>query len=187
MGSLYLATKQRGIMAGVILLDKKLCRKKQEGILEDAFRQADKNGDGKLALDEIISIFKANDISCTSEEVREAFFLTDKDKSGDLDLEEFQQFCSDTSTVFVAVDTRTGDKDAKKGIPQEPPSPDKADKAEMAFKLYDKDKDGYVTRGEMNKLAKNLTKGQIDKAFNKYDTDGDGRLSFSEFKKMMNK
>ena len=33
----------------------------------------------------------------------------------------------------------------------------------MAFKLYDKDKDGYVTRGEMNKLAKNLTKDQIDK------------------------
>ena len=33
----------------------------------------------------------------------------------------------------------------------------------MAFKLYDKDKDGYVTKGEMNKLAKNLTKDQIDK------------------------
>ena len=50
-----------------------------------------------------------------------------------------------------------------RGIPQEPPSPDKVDKAEMAFKLNDKDKDEYVTRGEMNKLAKNLTKGQIDK------------------------
>ena len=35
----------------------------------------------------------------------------------------------------------------------------------MAFKLYDKDKDGFVTRGEMNKLAKNLTKVQIDKVW----------------------
>ena len=50
-----------------------------------------------------------------------------------------------------------------RGIPQEPPAPDKVDKAEMAFKLYDKDKDGYVTKGEMNKLARNLTKDQIDK------------------------
>ena len=50
-----------------------------------------------------------------------------------------------------------------RGIPQEPPSPDKVDKAEMAFKLYDKDKDGYVTKGEMNKLAKNLTREQIEK------------------------
>ena len=33
----------------------------------------------------------------------------------------------------------------------------------MAFKLYDKDKNGFVTKGEMNKLAKNLTKEQIDK------------------------
>ena len=53
--------------------------------------------------------------------------------------------------------------DYLRGIPQEPPSPDKVDKAEMAFKLYDKDKDGYITKGEMNKLAKNLTKDQIDK------------------------
>ena len=46
--------------------------------------------------------------------MREAFFLTDKDQSGDLDLEEFGQFCSDTSTLFVAVDTRTGEKTNKK-------------------------------------------------------------------------
>ena len=38
----------------------------------------------------------------------------------------------------------------------------------MAFKLYDKDKDGYVTKGEMNKLAKNLTKDQIDKVIVDY-------------------
>jgi Ca2+-binding EF-hand superfamily protein len=50
-----------------------------------------------------------------------------------------------------------------RGIPQEPLSPDKVDKAEMAFKLYDKDKDGYVTKGEMNNLARKLTRDQIDK------------------------
>ena len=33
----------------------------------------------------------------------------------------------------------------------------------MAFKLYNEHEDGYVTKGEMNKLAKNLTKDQIDK------------------------
>ena len=52
---------------------------------------------------------------------------------------------------------------SKRGIPEEPPSPDKADPAEIAFRLYDKDKDGYITKGEMNKLAKNLTRKQIDK------------------------
>ena len=37
------------------------------------------------------------------------------------------------------------------------------DKAEMAFKLYDRDKDGYITKAEMVKLSKNLTKDQVEK------------------------
>ena len=43
----------------------------------------------------------------------------------------------------------------------QPPTPQ--DKAEMAFKLYDKDKDGFITRAEMVKLSKNLTKEQVEK------------------------
>ena len=109
---------------------------------------------------------KANDVTITPEEVRETFFLTDKDKSGDLDLDEFEEFCANTKTVFVAVDKerrKKGDKQPwNKGIPKVPVSPDKVDKAEMAFKLYDKDKDGFVTKYEMNRLAKKLTTDQID-------------------------
>ena len=56
---------------------------------------------------------------------------------------------------------------------------------ELAFKLYDKDKDGYITKTEMEKLSKNLTKEQIEKVFARFDADGDGRLSYSEFKKMI--
>ena len=59
--------------------------------------------------------------------------------------------------------------------------------AELAFKLYDKDKDGYITKNEMEKLSKNLTKEQIEKVFARFDADGDGRLSYAEFRKMMNK
>ena len=33
----------------------------------------------------------------------------------------------------------------------------------MAFKLYDKDKDGFITKAEMVKLSKNLTKEQVEK------------------------
>ena len=62
---------------------------------------------------------------------------------------------------------------------------DRAAKAEMAFKLYDRDKDGYITKSEFIKLSKNLTKEQIEKAFAKFDSDGDGRLNWEEFKKMM--
>lgn len=53
--------------------------------------------------------------------------------------------------------------------------------------LFPQDKDGYITKTEMEKLSKNLTKEQIEKVFARFDADGDGRLSYSEFRKMMMK
>jgi Ca2+-binding EF-hand superfamily protein len=70
---------------------------------------------------------------------------------------------------------------------EEKPKQDAAKQAEIAFRLYDKDKDGFITKSEMEKLSKNLSKEQIDKVFARFDADGDGRLSYSEFRKMMNK
>merc|ERR1712039_729342 len=78
---------------------------------------------------------------------------------------------------------------AKTSPAKTPPKTPKAKKkqTELAFKLYDEDKDGYITKTEMEKgeLSKNLTKEQIEKVFARFDADGDGRLSYSEFKKMI--
>ena len=46
---------------------------------------------------------------------------------------------------------------------------------------------GYLSKAEMEKLSKSLSKEQIDKVFARFDADGDGRLSYAEFRKMMNK
>merc|ERR1712154_269616 len=79
---------------------------------------------------------------------------------------------------------------AKTPPPKTPPPktpPFKRQQKELAFKLYDEDKDGYITKTELEKgeLSKNLTKEQIEKVFARFDADGDGRLSYSEFKKMI--
>ena len=58
-------------------------------------------------------------------------------------------------------------------------------KAEIAFRLADKDKDGYVDRSEFEKMAKNLPKEKMDKVFDNVDKNNDGKLDFSEFKAMM--
>ncbi len=60
-------------------------------------------------------------------------------------------------------------------------------KAERAFKLFDKDNDGYITKEEFAKISKKLNKDQVEAVFAKFDKDGDGNLSFEEFKKMLNK
>merc|ERR1712039_374421 len=70
---------------------------------------------------------------------------------------------------------------AKKSPAKTPPKtpPAKKKQTELVFKLYDEDKDGYITKTEMEKgeLSKNLTKEQIEKVFARFDADGDGRLS----------
>ena len=38
--------------------------------------------------------------------------------------------------------------------------------AQVAFKLYDRDKDGYITKAEMVKISKTLTKEQVEKVGN---------------------
>ena len=54
------------------------------------------------------------------------------------------------------------DKSARGGAgPSEPR--DSGKQAEIAFRLYDKDRDGFITKSEMEKLSKTLTKEQIDK------------------------
>ena len=74
-------------------------------------------------------------------------------------------------------------------------APKKPDNTELAFKLYDKDKDGFITKSEMSKVSKRLSKEQVDKvmimitiimiiitnkkqAFTKFDADGNGKLDY---------
>ena len=60
-------------------------------------------------------------------------------------------------------------------------------KAENAFKVFDKNNDGYITKEEFAKISKKLDKKQVDAVFKKFDKDEDGVLSFEEFQKMLNK
>ena len=59
------------------------------------------------------------------------------------------------------------------------------DKTEIAFKLADKNKDGYIDKQEFEKMAKTLSKDKVDKVFQKCDSNGDGKIDYAEFKTMM--
>ena len=64
----------------------------------------------------------------------------------------------------------------------------------VAFKVYDMDRDGYISNGELFLVLKmmvgnNLKDGQlqqiVDKTIMEADKDGDGKLSFEEFVQMV--
>lgn len=70
----------------------------------------------------------------------------------------------------------------------------KEQKLEFAFKVYDIDRDGYISNGELFIVLKmmvgsNLKDQQlqqiVDKTIMEADLDRDGKISFDEFKKMV--
>jgi serine/threonine-protein phosphatase 2B regulatory subunit len=97
--------------------------------------------------------------------------IFDEDGGGDVD---FQEFVSGLSAF------------SSKG--------NKEEKLHFAFKVYDIDRDGYISNGELFIVLKmmvgsNLKDQQlqqiVDKTIMEADLDGDGKISFAEFTRMV--
>jgi len=136
------------------LMSKKGREEKREKELKAAFDAADKDGDGKLDLEEWIQILKDTGIEVSRDEVEVMFLEKDRDRDGSLSFKEF--------------------------MGQETPM-------EKAFKVMDKDNDGFVTKQEFKRVCKNLSNEQIAAAFKKFDAAGDGKLNYVEFCDLMNR
>lgn len=97
--------------------------------------------------------------------------IFDDDGSGNVD---FQEFVSGLSAF------------SSKG--------NKEEKLKFAFKVYDIDRDGYISNGELfivlkmmvgNNLKDQQLQQIVDKTIMEADLDRDGKISFEEFKKMV--
>lgn len=97
--------------------------------------------------------------------------IFDEDGGGDVD---FQEFVSGLSAF------------SSKG--------NKEEKLRFAFKVYDIDRDGFISNGELfivlkmmvgNNLKDNQLQQIVDKTIMEADKDGDGKISFEEFKRMV--
>ena len=111
------------------------------------------------------------------EEVEKVQHLADEE--GEVSKDEFLNYAKHSDFFKSQMDKNSSDTMAGK---QEAIA-----KAERAFRLFDKDNDGYITKEEFAKISKKLNREQVDAVFNKFDKDGDGVLSFEEFRTMLNK
>lgn len=133
--------------------------------LRKRFMKLDKDSSGTISKEEFLSIPGVASNPLASR-LLETF---DKDGSGDVDFQEFITGLSIFSTRGV-----------------------KEDKLRFAFEIYDMDKDGFISNGELYlvlkmMVGKNLDKDQlqqiVDRTIMENDEDGDGKLSFVEFKR----
>jgi serine/threonine-protein phosphatase 2B regulatory subunit len=131
------------------------------------FLKLDQNRSGGIDRQEFLSIpqIASNPLA------HRLFAVVDKDGGGEVDFQEFIEALSTFSSK--------GDKESK---------------LKFAFQIYDIDRDGYISNGELFLVLKmmvgnNLRDGQlqqiVDKTLMEADKDRDGKISFEEFRDMV--
>ncbi|KAI9635370.1 uncharacterized protein MKK02DRAFT_36676 [Dioszegia hungarica] len=135
--------------------------------LKKRFMKLDKDGSGTIDRDEFLQIPQI----ANNPLAHRMIAIFDEDGSGTVD---FQEFVGGLSAF------------SSKGGREE--------KLRFAFKVYDMDRDGFISNGELYLVLKqmvgnNLKDQQlqqiVDKTIMEADKDGDGKLSFDEFSAMV--
>lgn len=131
------------------------------------FRKLDLDGNGSLSVEEFMSLpeLQQNPL------VKRVIDIFDSDGNGEVDFREFIEGISQFST--------RGNKETK---------------LRFAFKVYDVDKDGYISSTDLFQVLKmmvgnNLNDEQlqqiVDRTILFHDKDDDGKIDFEEFSKIV--
>jgi calmodulin len=131
-----------------------------------AFQLFDEDSDGKITTKELGGILKKLGYSPTDEDLKDMIKEVDTDGNGNVDFQEFLQLMC----------CKMKDHDSEEEMLE-------------AFKIFDRDSNGYVTKDDfkviMNHLGEAMTPDELDEMIKDNDDDGDGQLNYEEFKKMM--
>jgi len=138
----------------------------QIAAIEEAFSLFDVNNDGLISAVEFRAILSALGERATDEEIREKIRQWDGDGDGSINFAEFLD-----AMTRILTDT---DNEAR---------------LREAFRLFDKDNNGFITPRELSNvmggLGHELGQEEIMEMIVEADMDSDGKISFGEFKKLM--
>mmetsp|Transcript_40526 Transcript_40526/g.35961 ORF Transcript_40526/g.35961 Transcript_40526/m.35961 type:complete len:149 (+) Transcript_40526:87-533(+) len=132
--------------------------------LRKIFLQLDENGDGTLTLDELTEgLKKLPDFN--QKEIERIMESIDTDKSGRIDYTEFLAATMERNVYL------------------------KEEKLFMAFKMFDKDGNGFITPQELKEVLGSHLSDKDQKIFEDLikdvDQNGDGLIDYDEFISMM--
>eukprot|EP00761_Pharyngomonas_kirbyi_P003511 gb/GECH01003515.1/.p1 GENE.gb/GECH01003515.1/~~gb/GECH01003515.1/.p1 ORF type:complete len:152 (+),score=58.33 gb/GECH01003515.1/:1-456(+) len=134
------------------------------------FRQAfdlfDKNGDGRISSSELRKVMESIGLNPKTEELNDMIKEVDIDGNGMI---EFQEF-------LVLMSRKLKSSDSEEEIRE-------------AFRMFDKNKDGFISEEElkqvMRAIGEELSDEQITEMIKEADSNGDGQIDFDEFLRMM--
>ncbi|XP_030387879.1 caltractin-like [Scaptodrosophila lebanonensis] len=135
-------------------------------LFQDVFEILNKEGDGSITTKELGTVIRALGRQPSDAELQDMINEVDADGNGSI---EFPEFCKLLETKLTDLD--------------------KEDELREAFRIYDKDNNGYIGLSEirtvMTALGEKMSDEEIDDLIREADLDQDGRISFDEFVNMM--
>lgn len=134
--------------------------------LKDIFAMFDKDNSGSIDIKELDAMVSSLGIAATPEDLHDMIQEADLDGSGTIEFSEFKLLIGPH-------------------FQKEKPPEDYVE----AFKFFDKDGDGFISRTElrhiMNTVDVSLAEADIEEMIKEADANGDGKIDFDEFIKMM--
>jgi calmodulin len=133
---------------------------------KEAFDEFVFDGSGSISSDELLGVMRAMGQNPTEDELLNLVMEVDVDGNGTIDFPEFLDMMKKKAhEVDEEADLRE------------------------AFKIFDRDRDGYIDMKELkrvtNMLGTMLTKDEVDEFMAEADKDGNGKLDYDEFVKML--
>eukprot|EP00004_Rigifila_ramosa_P025521 TRINITY_DN7653_c0_g1_i1.p1 TRINITY_DN7653_c0_g1~~TRINITY_DN7653_c0_g1_i1.p1 ORF type:complete len:176 (+),score=59.80 TRINITY_DN7653_c0_g1_i1:78-530(+) len=133
---------------------------------KEAFSLFDNDGDGTITTKELGTVMRSLGQNPTETELQDMVNEVDTDTNGSIDFPEF----------LAMMARKMKDTDSQEEIRE-------------AFKVFDKDGNGFISAAElrhvMTNVGEKLTDGEVDEMIREADVDGDGQINYDEFVKMM--
>ncbi|XP_071540076.1 troponin C, isotype gamma-like [Panulirus ornatus] len=140
-------------------------------VLKRTFNMFDEDKSGFVPTDKIVTILNTLDVRFTHEDVTKRIKGIDEAKDGKLNFDNFVNILS-----CYMVDDEEDDEAMYEELKE-------------AFRLYDREGNGYITTSTLKEILKELdnklTDEDLDGIVEEIDEDGSGTVDFDEFMEMM--
>jgi calmodulin len=152
--------------------------------IRDAFAVFDRDSNGFITPDEVRHVLAEWGEKISDEEVQKMITEADQDGDGKVDFNEFKRMMTATNAASFPLFLSCL---AEKALDTVDSSEE--ERIKEAFRLFDRDGNGLITRREikeaMTELGDNMSDEDVDAMIKEADLNGDWELDYAEFRIMM--